>query len=128
MPCLSLAATINFSRLGARAFISKTAKSSAKVYFKSTMAGLHPDEQAAGQRVPVMSAHPAAPAASGPSTTLPATRSGPSAVQVVGVPVGMASGGSQSGGVYATRSESASPYPPGSSAAAAAQGVVYTAK
>jgi hypothetical protein len=47
-----LQATLNFSRLGARAFISKTASRTAKVYFKSTMAGLHPDEQAAGRRAP----------------------------------------------------------------------------
>jgi len=41
-----LQATLNFSRLGARAFISKTASRTAKTYLKSTMAGLHPDEQA----------------------------------------------------------------------------------
>lgn len=44
-----LSATMNFSRLGARAIISKTAKHSASAYLKSTMAGIHPDEQAAAK-------------------------------------------------------------------------------
>lgn len=48
-----LNATLNFSRLGARAFISKTAKKTASVYLKSTMAGMHPEDQAAGHRVPL---------------------------------------------------------------------------
>lgn len=99
------AATINFSRLGARAFISKTAKTSAKVYFKSTVAGLHPDEQAAGRRVPVTTSAPAAPAAAGAGS----------------VP-GLAAAGS-SGQAYAARSDGASLYPPGPAAAAAAAAV-----
>ena len=98
------AATINFSRLGARAFISKTAKTSAKVYFKSTVAGLHPDDQAAGQRLPVKTAAAGAPAAAGPST----------AAVAGGVPAAAAAAGASF-----TRSEG-SPYPPGPAAAAAA--------
>lgn len=95
-----LDATINFSRLGARAFISKTAKTTSKVYFKSTLAGLHPDEQAAGRRLPVTTAAPAAPG-----------QAGPSAAPAAGV---------QAGAVHAAHSGGPSPYPPGSSAAAAA--------
>ncbi|GBF99472.1 spartin [Raphidocelis subcapitata] len=45
-----VAAARNFTRLGARAVISGTAKRTAKIYLKSTMAGLHPDEQAAARR------------------------------------------------------------------------------
>jgi hypothetical protein len=61
-PC---AATLNFSRLGARAFVTKTAKASAKVYMKSTLAGIHPEQQAAGQRLPSFAVAPAAGAGAG---------------------------------------------------------------
>lgn len=97
-------ATINFSRLGARAFISKTAKASAKVYFKSTVAGLHPDDQAAGQRVPAVTAtacHVPAPPAAGRTPSGLVTAS---------------SGTAQA----APAAQHANPYPVGSSAAAAA--------
>ncbi len=58
-----LTATLNFSRLGARAFISKTAKKSAKMYLKATVAGVPLEQQAAGARRPQgMSNAAAAPA------------------------------------------------------------------
>jgi hypothetical protein len=106
-------ATINFSRLGARAFVSKTAKTSAKVYFKSTMAGLHPDQQAAGQRLPVTTSAPAA-AGSTSFSAAPVANAGPA--------VGAARGAQSFSGLPVTRSEGSSAYPPGSSAAAAAAG------
>lgn len=111
--CLS-AATINFSRLGARAFISKTAKSSAKVYFKSTMTGLHPDDQAAGQRLPSFK-----PAAAGAG---PSARAGRSGTQAAAVGVPAVSGGQGP----ATYGGQPSPYPAGSSAAAAAARPAYS--
>jgi hypothetical protein len=43
---------LNCTRLGARAAISKTAKKTASVYLKSALAGVSPDEQAKGARVP----------------------------------------------------------------------------
>ena len=54
-----LQATLNFTRLGARAFVSKTAKKTASMYLKSTVAGHHIDDQVAGQRVPASYCAPA---------------------------------------------------------------------
>jgi hypothetical protein len=45
-------ACLNCTRLGARAAISKTAKKTASVYLKSTLAGVTPEEQAKGVRAP----------------------------------------------------------------------------
>eukprot|EP00877_Chromochloris_zofingiensis_P008370 jgi/Chrzof1/3787/Cz13g08220.t1 len=47
-----LQATLNLNRLSARAVVSRTAKKAAKMYLKDTLAGFHPDDQAAGHRVP----------------------------------------------------------------------------
>lgn len=104
-----LAATINFSRLGARAFISKTAKTSAKVYFKSTVAGLHPDEQAAGQRLPALATAGSNAAAGAP----PAATTAAAVSNMQQVP---------QAGLHATYSAGPSPYPPGPAAAASAVG------
>lgn len=43
-------ATLNTTRLGARAVVSKTAKRTAKMYLKHTFAGVHPQDQAAFKR------------------------------------------------------------------------------
>lgn len=84
------------------------------------MAGLHPDEQAAGRRLPVTTQAPAAPAAAG-------------AGSFTGVASASSSG--HAGLMCAARSDGASPYPPGPAAAAAAVGAarvgaapVYPAK
>lgn len=47
-----MSAALNCTRLGARAIISKTASRTAKMYLKDQVAGLSPEDQAAGQRVP----------------------------------------------------------------------------
>ena len=41
-----LRATLNTTRLGARAAVSKTAKRTTKMWLKSALAGVHPDDQA----------------------------------------------------------------------------------
>lgn len=73
---------LNFSRLGPRAVVSRTAKRAAKMTLKHSFAGLHPDEQAAGQRVP---AHLAPLRASTPAVG-PGT--GPTAAQLAAAPAG----------------------------------------
>ncbi|KAF8071025.1 hypothetical protein HT031_001107 [Scenedesmus sp. PABB004] len=92
-----LAATMNFSRLGARAFVSKTAKKTASAYLKSTVAGVPLEQQAAGAR------HPATLAAQAP----PGAQAAPA-------PPGPARAGPSSSNLLA------SPYPAGTAAAAVA--------
>jgi hypothetical protein len=115
-----LSATINFSRLGARAFISRTAKHSAKVYLKSTVAGIHPDEQAAAklakqqQQVQVQGAY---------AGMQPAAISAPAGGIAAGAcPSGAFGEVAEVGRVGSSSNILASPYPAGSSAAVAAAG------
>lgn len=111
---VTVAATLNFSRLGARAVISKTAKNSAKMYLKSAVAGHDLDAQAAGQMKPMFARNPSSSNAAAPgrqsAVAMAGSFSGPRGVGIVG-------GGSNTGLV-------AQPYPAGSSAAAAASGLV----
>eukprot|EP00879_Flechtneria_rotunda_P001609 GHRR01001769.1.p1 GENE.GHRR01001769.1~~GHRR01001769.1.p1 ORF type:complete len:345 (+),score=146.16 GHRR01001769.1:601-1635(+) len=107
-----LQATINFSRLGARAFISKTAKQSAKMYFKSTVVGIHPDEQKQKKRPHFPLAQP--PAGSNTGAAAPAV-----AQVVTGVP---ATADMVVGRVGSSSNYLSSPYPAGPAAVAAADG------
>ncbi|KAF6265793.1 senescence-associated protein-domain-containing protein [Scenedesmus sp. NREL 46B-D3] len=123
-----LSATFNFSRLGARAFISKTAKHSAKVYLKSTVAGIHPDEQAAAKLAKQQQKKQMQQQQQMQQTQMHGTYAGmqPAAT---GVPAASAAAyppgcftGEQVGRVGSSSHTPAGPYPAGSSAALAAAG------
>jgi hypothetical protein len=110
-----LAATMNFSRLGARAFISKTAKKSAKMYLKSAVAGHALEHQASGQRAPSFA-----------STQPPVNAGGAAAGAAVPMPAPPAAvpGTLNVGRAGSSSNYVAAPYPAGSSAAVAAAGAV----
>jgi hypothetical protein len=110
-----LSATINFSRLGARAFISKTAKHSAKVYLKSTVAGIHPDEQAAAKLAKQQQQVQQQGVFAGMQPALGAPAAGAYSAGTFAGPIEVGRVGSSSNIL-------ASPYPAGSSAAVAAAG------
>lgn len=87
------------------------------------MAGLHPDEQAAGRRLPTVTCAPAAPPVAAGAGSFSAGMVGQAPAQGHQAPAAApaAAGAVGQVGVRGTQSES-SPYPPGSSATAAAAG------
>ncbi|WIA11726.1 hypothetical protein OEZ85_011821 [Tetradesmus obliquus] len=119
-----LSATMNFSRLGARAIISKTAKHSASAYLKSTMAGIHPDEQAAAKlaKYQQLQQQQAQLAYAGmqPAVGAPAVAGASHGAYPPGT-----FGGEQIGRAGSSSNMLASPYPLGSSAAVAAGGSAH---